>query len=512
MPSNFKVSSDIDTLLRKQTKEEAAAYLGLEIPPAVWGDISGTLSDQTDLQGALDAKAPILDATFTGTTTIPSADITTADFNAGAAGNGGELSWNNTEKTLDLVTGTDSVTIQVGQEIVMYCKNAQGRPLLNGEVVKVVSATGNIPTIQTATADTVDEAHKTMGVCTQDFDNNGFGFITTLGKVRGLNFPSNGQNPEFSVGQVVYLSDTVSGGLTTVKPEIEVEIGQVLRTGTTQGTLGVRVNNEASIYELRQELYPLITANEYEIYNNFLATTANAYNIANVKQYPYTTDIDNGVGSIKNVITTDGTSGYNGDVGLTSISFGSNCTTVGNNTFADSTNLSEVIFNDSVTGTIGNNCFQNCSSYDNFSLSPNINALGDSSYRACISLVTLDLRTYDLGTIGIFAFEGCTGLTSFDFPTQTGNSQYTFEVISEAVLRNCTSLLNIAIPNTVTEINAAAFRDCTSLNSVNCYATAAPDLIGINQFLNINTTVINVPINATGYGTTYAGLTVNPIL
>lgn len=34
---------------------------------ADWGDIGGTLSDQTDLQTALDAKAPLADPTFTGT-------------------------------------------------------------------------------------------------------------------------------------------------------------------------------------------------------------------------------------------------------------------------------------------------------------------------------------------------------------------------------------------------------------------------------------------------------------
>jgi len=66
MPSNFKVSSDIDTFLRKQTKEEAATFLGLEDVSAVWGQVTGTLSNQTDLQGALDAKAPIASPTLTG--------------------------------------------------------------------------------------------------------------------------------------------------------------------------------------------------------------------------------------------------------------------------------------------------------------------------------------------------------------------------------------------------------------------------------------------------------------
>src|SRR5690348_12335464 len=36
-----------------------------------WGDIGGTLSDQTDLQAELDLKANLASPTFTGTVTIP---------------------------------------------------------------------------------------------------------------------------------------------------------------------------------------------------------------------------------------------------------------------------------------------------------------------------------------------------------------------------------------------------------------------------------------------------------
>ena len=38
-----------------------------------WGSIEGTLSDQTDLQNALDAKAPSLSPAFTGSPTAPTA-------------------------------------------------------------------------------------------------------------------------------------------------------------------------------------------------------------------------------------------------------------------------------------------------------------------------------------------------------------------------------------------------------------------------------------------------------
>lgn len=46
---------------------------GSSSPPgsAIWGDITGILSDQTDLQSALNLKAPLASPTFTGTVTTP---------------------------------------------------------------------------------------------------------------------------------------------------------------------------------------------------------------------------------------------------------------------------------------------------------------------------------------------------------------------------------------------------------------------------------------------------------
>ncbi|WP_066795026.1 hypothetical protein [Sphingomonas soli] len=50
----------------------------IDLPPAPlpapeWGEITGTLSDQTDLQAALDAKAPLVSPALTGTPTGPTA-------------------------------------------------------------------------------------------------------------------------------------------------------------------------------------------------------------------------------------------------------------------------------------------------------------------------------------------------------------------------------------------------------------------------------------------------------
>lgn len=208
--------------MRKATKEEAAAFL-----------VTATY-------------APINNPTFTGTV-----GLATADFNVGNAG--GEVSWNNQEKTLDLVTGSDNVTIQVGQEVLLYARNNSGSAMSDGQVVIISGSQGNRPTISLAQANTVESARKTIGVVTQPIPNNSNGFVTLIGKVRGLVLDSG----TFTEGEVVYLSDTVAGGITNVKPDIVVEIGHILATsigGNTNGVLEVQINNESSVYDLEQTL------------------------------------------------------------------------------------------------------------------------------------------------------------------------------------------------------------------------------------------------------------------
>ena len=192
--------------------------------------------------------APIDNPTFTGTINTSATGI---DFNPGVSGNGGELSWNNTEKTLDLATGSESVTLQLGQEVVLYARNTTGATISDGDVVIINGSQGNNPTITLAQADTVENARKTIGVVTQVIPNNSNGFVTIIGKVRGLVL----DDGTYTEGDVVYLSSTVAGGITVVEPEISVEIGHVLATsngGNTNGVLEIQINNEAGIYEVNQ--------------------------------------------------------------------------------------------------------------------------------------------------------------------------------------------------------------------------------------------------------------------
>lgn len=101
--SNIKVSSDIDTFLRKSTKEEAATFLGLEDTKAVWGQITGTLANQTDLVSALALKGSAVDVAINtakvGITTAQAQAITDNTAKVGITSAQAQAIIDNTAKT-----------------------------------------------------------------------------------------------------------------------------------------------------------------------------------------------------------------------------------------------------------------------------------------------------------------------------------------------------------------------------------------------------------------------------
>jgi len=61
--------------------------------------------------------------------------------------------------------------------------------------------------------------------------------------------------------------------------------------------------------------------------------------------------------------------------------------------------------------------------------------------------------------IGFCAFENCSGLTEITIPNSVTE-------IGNAAFRNCSGLTEITIPNSVTEIGFCAFRDCRGLTDI----------------------------------------------
>lgn len=76
------------TLGDNDTSLATTAFVAAAITaaPATWGGIAGTLSNQTDLQSALAAKAPLASPTFTGTPAAPTAAPLTGGTQLATAG------------------------------------------------------------------------------------------------------------------------------------------------------------------------------------------------------------------------------------------------------------------------------------------------------------------------------------------------------------------------------------------------------------------------------------------
>lgn len=163
----------------------------------------------------------------------------------------GRLKWNNTDGTLDLGLKGGNVTLQIGQENVLIVKNDEATPLVDGEVVYITGASGANLLVKRALADSDITSASTIGVVTETIAVNGQGFITTFGSVRGLNTNA------FNEGDVLYLSPTVAGAITNVKPvapEHLVLVGYCTKKSGGNGEIFVKVDNGYEIDELHNVL------------------------------------------------------------------------------------------------------------------------------------------------------------------------------------------------------------------------------------------------------------------
>lgn len=157
----------------------------------------------------------------------------------------GQLVWNADDGTLDLGMVNGNVVLQIGQETLIYGRNVSGATLTNGTVVKVVGASGDKITVDVADKTTEVTSATTIGVVTEDINDNSSGYITTQGLVRGLN------TDLFNEGDAVYLGS--SGAFTNVlpvSPDHLVLVGWVVRKHATEGMIYVYVRNGWEIEEL----------------------------------------------------------------------------------------------------------------------------------------------------------------------------------------------------------------------------------------------------------------------
>lgn len=88
----------------------------------------------------------------------------------------------------------------------------------------------------------------------------------------------------------------------------------------------------------------------------------------------------------------------------------------------------------------------------------NISKLGNNAFENCTTLLDIDIPA-SVTTIGNKVFYNCTSLRSINIPSSITK-------IGDEVFCFCRGLIKIVIPNSVTEIGVDTFYNCLSLNSV----------------------------------------------
>ena len=87
-----------------------------------------------------------------------------------------------------------------------------------------------------------------------------------------------------------------------------------------------------------------------------------------------------------------------------------------------------------------------------------VTSIGEWAFNQCSGLTSVTIPN-SVTSIGHYAFSGCTGLTSVHLPNSVTTIGY-------GAFKGCTGLTSVTIPNSVTSIGEGAFEECSNLGSV----------------------------------------------
>lgn len=169
----------------------------------------------------------------------------------------GSLVWNDLAGTLDLKLKGGAVTLQIGQETVARIVNKTSTNITlleeNYQAVRVTGAQGQRPKVDLAQANNDLNSTTTLGLVTETILNNEEGFITTSGQVQNINTTGSLQGETWADGDILYLSGTVAGRITNIKPIAPIHtviIGFVEYAHAVHGKIFVKVDNGYELDEL----------------------------------------------------------------------------------------------------------------------------------------------------------------------------------------------------------------------------------------------------------------------
>lgn len=133
------------------------------------------------------------------------------------------------------------------QRLVTEVYNDTGATLTKGTIVYLVGGQGNLPTVAKALATSDTTSAQTYGIVQSNITNQNNGYVVVIGSLTNLD------TQVYPNGTQLYLSGTVAGTWTSVKPQAPIHlvyVAVVVRSHPTQGVVEVRIQNGYELDEL----------------------------------------------------------------------------------------------------------------------------------------------------------------------------------------------------------------------------------------------------------------------
>jgi hypothetical protein len=170
----------------------------------------------------------------------------------------GMTEWNDTVGVSQTLLKGGSVTLKNGVDLVARVVNkvSPNTTLTKAayQVVKISGAQGQRLAVDLAQANNDNNSVDTLGVVTETITANQEGFIMTVGQLEGINTTGSLQGETWTDGDVLYLSPTVAGRMTNVKPTGAtghiVILGYVEYAHANNGKIYVKIMNGWELDEL----------------------------------------------------------------------------------------------------------------------------------------------------------------------------------------------------------------------------------------------------------------------
>lgn len=224
---------------------------------AIWGGITGTLTNQTDLVNYVNLRVPYTGATSDvnlGEYGLITGNIEFDTTPTGAPTTAASLVWDDAVGTLGLVLKGGNVNAKLSQDLYARVVNKVGSNLTkaNYRALKVTTPQGQRLAVNLAQGNNDANSADTIGINAENIDNNQEGFIITFGEITGINTTGSLFGETWANGDVLYVSPTTAGYITNVKPlgNHIVVLGYVEYAHAINGKIFVKVMNGWELTEL----------------------------------------------------------------------------------------------------------------------------------------------------------------------------------------------------------------------------------------------------------------------